>query len=49
MSEAEVSKLVDSMSAAQIEDISAKATQDCEARMATEVGKISDSILKSYK
>jgi hypothetical protein len=46
MDESEKAKLVDSLAGAQIQDITAKATQDCEARMATEVKAKTDSIIK---
>ena len=36
---------VDSMAASKIEDASAKATADCETRMATELKAMSDSIV----
>jgi hypothetical protein len=49
MDETAIAAKVDSIAAAQIEDITAKTNQDCEARMATEVVTMADSIVKSNK
>jgi uncharacterized membrane protein len=49
MSESELNAMADSIATPKIEEISAKATADCEARMATEVKTSVDSILKGSK
>jgi hypothetical protein len=49
MSEVEIKKAADSIASIQIEELSLKADQDCEARMATEVKTIADSIVNANK
>jgi hypothetical protein len=49
MDEAAISAKADSIAAEQIADITAKTNQDCEARMATEVATMADSIIKANK
>ncbi len=47
LSPTELEAKVNSLAASKIEAINAQATTDCEARMATEVKAIGDSILKT--
>jgi hypothetical protein len=49
MTEAQLNTMADSMAGPKIEEINAKATADCEARMATEVKTTVDSLLKTSK
>ena len=49
MDPAAVQAKVDSLSAAKIEEATAKATADCETRMATEVKAMADSIVNATK
>ncbi len=45
----ELDAKVNTLAASKIEAINAQATTDCEARMATEVKALSDSLMKSNK
>lgn len=47
LSPSELQARVDSLASTKIEALNAQATADCEARMATEVKAISDSLMKA--
>jgi hypothetical protein len=49
LTESQMNAMADSIAAPKIEEINAKATADCEARMTTEVKTMVDSIVKNNK